>query len=84
MIKTLRNMLSQAKFRLQLLNLLRPVSQTTRHPTPRQTIEEPDYYKPGGYHHVSLGNTFNSGAYTVLRKLGYGQYSTVWLAQDFK
>lgn len=84
MINTLRNTLLRAKSRFQLSKLFNPVPQTTRHPTPRQTIEEPDYYKPGGYHHVSLGNTFNSGAYTVLRKLGYGQYSTVWLAQDSK
>lgn len=65
-------MLSQAKSLFQLSKLFKPGSQITRHPTPRQTIGEPDYYKPGGYHHVSLGDTFNSSAYTVLRKLGYG------------
>jgi hypothetical protein len=38
-------------------------------------------YRAGGYHPVSLGDTFN-GRYTVLQKLGFGQYSTVWLASD--
>jgi len=30
---------------------------------------------------VSLGDKFNDERYTALRKLGYGQYSTVWLAR---
>lgn len=46
--------------------------------------EEPDYYKPGGFHPISLGDTFHDNQYTILRKLGYGQYSTVWLARDVK
>ncbi|KAK6512508.1 hypothetical protein TWF481_001392 [Arthrobotrys musiformis] len=37
---------------------------------------------PGGFHPVSLDDKFNSGKYTVLRKLGYGRFSTVWLARD--
>ncbi|KAG6287050.1 hypothetical protein E4U46_004381 [Claviceps purpurea] len=53
-------------------------------PAPRQFPEEPDNYKPGGYHPVSLGDTFDSKRYTILRKLGYGLYSTVWLARDSK
>ncbi|KAL4959651.1 kinase-like domain-containing protein [Aspergillus stella-maris] len=44
--------------------------------------EEPDYYQPGGFHRVHLSDTYNSGQSTILRKLGYGQYSTVWLARD--
>lgn len=31
---------------------------------------------------VSLGDQFNDERYIALRKLGYGQYSTVWLARD--
>ncbi|EGX88003.1 protein kinase, putative [Cordyceps militaris CM01] len=50
----------------------------------RRFPEEPDYYGPGGFHRVSLGDTFDSARYTILRKIGYGQYSTVWLARDLK
>lgn len=46
--------------------------------------EEPDHYKTGGFHPISLGDTFGPDQYTILRKLGYGQYSTVWLARDSK
>lgn len=49
-----------------------------------RNTEEPDLYTTGGFHRVSLGDTFDHGRYAILRKLGYGQYSTVWLAQDFK
>ncbi|KAJ6119072.1 protein kinase, partial [Penicillium samsonianum] len=53
-------------------------------PHPQQATEEADFYSTGGFHPVSLGDTFNSGTYKVMRKLGYGQYSTVWLARDSK
>ena len=33
-----------------------------------------------GYMGVDIGDTL--GAFAVVRKLGYGQYSTVWLARD--
>jgi non-specific serine/threonine protein kinase len=39
-------------------------------------------YHPGGYHPVHLGDVFNNGQYKVIRKLGDGSYSTVWLARD--
>ncbi|KAH6903313.1 kinase-like domain-containing protein [Coprinopsis sp. MPI-PUGE-AT-0042] len=39
-------------------------------------------YCPGGYHPVHLGDTFKDGRYTVVNKLGYGSYSTVWLVRD--
>ncbi|PMD34411.1 kinase-like protein [Hyaloscypha variabilis F] len=38
-------------------------------------------YVPGDLHPVSLGELYNN-KYLVLRKLGYGRYSTVWLVQD--
>lgn len=41
--------------------------------------EEPDYYEAGGFHRVSLGDSFHHDRDTVLRKLGYSQYFTVWL-----
>ncbi|KZO94953.1 kinase-like protein [Calocera viscosa TUFC12733] len=45
--------------------------------------EEPlDRYCEGGYHPVTIGDQFKDGRYTVLRKLGWGRYSTIWLAKD--
>ena len=44
--------------------------------------EKPYMYEPGGFHRVTLGETFDNERYTVLQKLGFGQYSTVWLALD--
>ena len=40
-------------------------------------------YRPGGYHPVVLGDVFNR-QYKIIRKLGEGSYSTVWLARDLK
>lgn len=39
-------------------------------------------YHQGGFHPIILGNFLDSGRYTVLHKLGWGGYSTVWLARD--
>ncbi|KAL2438433.1 hypothetical protein ABEF95_010456 [Exophiala dermatitidis] len=39
-------------------------------------------YCPGGYHPVNIDDTFHSGRYRVLQKLGWGGYSTVWLVYD--
>lgn len=47
----------------------------------QRSEEDLDRYRPGGYHPVHLGDVFND-RYVVVRKLGYGQYSTVWLARD--
>ncbi|PTU24481.1 hypothetical protein P175DRAFT_0506128 [Aspergillus ochraceoroseus IBT 24754] len=38
-------------------------------------------YHPNGFHPVHLGDIFHC-RYKVLRKLGYGRYSTVWLVED--
>lgn len=46
------------------------------------TEESLPRYFPGGYHSVSLGDTFKSGRYNVRHKLGWGGFSTVWLAKD--
>lgn len=39
-------------------------------------------YKKGGYHPVQLGDRFDNGRYIICRKLGWGHFSTVWLAFD--
>ena len=39
-------------------------------------------YKKGGYHPVVVGDVYASGRYTIERKLGWGHFSTVWLATD--
>ncbi|ORY05622.1 kinase-like protein [Basidiobolus meristosporus CBS 931.73] len=44
--------------------------------------EDFEDYCPGGYHPVKVGEKYNDGKYTVLRKLGWGHFSTVWLAKD--
>lgn len=44
--------------------------------------EEAEKYKPGGFHPVHLGDTFENGRYRVVHKLSYGGFSTVWLARD--
>ncbi|CAM8879618.1 unnamed protein product [Rhodiola kirilowii] len=43
-----------------------------------------DSYRKGGYHAVRIGDRFNAGRYVAQRKLGWGQFSTVWLAYDTK
>lgn len=47
--------------------------------SPCEWIED---YRPGGYHPVHLGDDFHHGQYKIIRKLGDGAYSTVWLARD--
>ncbi|KAL7335953.1 serine/threonine protein kinase, CMGC, variant 3 [Mucor circinelloides] len=40
-----------------------------------------DYCK-GGYHPVHVGEKYKDGQYVVIRKLGWGHFSTVWLVKD--
>ncbi|CUM64389.1 uncharacterized protein PRCAT00001991001 [Priceomyces carsonii] len=39
-------------------------------------------YAPGGYHTCFIGETYKNGKYVLVRKLGWGHFSTVWLAKD--
>uniref|UniRef100_A0A8C9W1L7 non-specific serine/threonine protein kinase n=1 Tax=Scleropages formosus TaxID=113540 RepID=A0A8C9W1L7_SCLFO len=45
--------------------------------------EDPADYCKGGYHPVKIGDLFN-GRYHVIRKLGWGHFSTVWLCWDIQ
>lgn len=43
--------------------------------------EGEDGYKQGGYHPVAVGEVYNE-KYVILRKLGWGHFSTVWMVYD--
>ncbi|KAG7090643.1 hypothetical protein E1B28_009744 [Marasmius oreades] len=51
-------------------------------PSRLDEIENIEDYEPGGYHPISIGDTFDLGRFRVLHKLGFGGSSTVWLARD--
>lgn len=46
--------------------------------------EDSEDYVKGGYHPVHVGDVFSDGRYHIVRKLGWGHFSTVWLARDTK
>jgi hypothetical protein len=70
---------------LRRLRWRKPSSKLTGQPTTSKPkvidMEAQKDYRFGGFHPVELGDVFNA-RYRVLRKLGYGRYSTVWLAED--
>ena len=41
-------------------------------------------YRPGRFHPIALGDTLKNGRYKIHHKLGYGGFSTVWLARDHR
>jgi len=45
--------------------------------------EAPSDYVKGGYHPVKIGDLFHN-RYHVIRKLGWGHFSTVWLCWDLQ
>ncbi|KAF1971940.1 kinase domain-containing protein [Bimuria novae-zelandiae CBS 107.79] len=49
---------------------------------PEDDIEYFEEYVTGGYHPTLIGDVFYCGRYVVVHKLGYGRYSTIWLARD--
>ena len=44
--------------------------------------EDEEDYCQGGYHPMNVGDVFSEGRYIIVRKLGWGHFSTVWLAKD--
>ncbi|KAK0218261.1 kinase-like domain-containing protein [Armillaria fumosa] len=51
---------------------------------PAWVLKEEDRkrYIPGGYHPTHVGDNYAGKRYTITGKLGWGEYSTVWLARD--
>ncbi|KAG5472580.1 hypothetical protein LSCM1_03985 [Leishmania martiniquensis] len=48
------------------------------------TANEPSReYRKGGYHHVVIGEVYND-RYRIVKKLGWGYFSTVWLVWDYQ
>lgn len=63
---------------------------TYRQPSPPSSLfgsddeeQEENNYEPGGYHPVEINDVFDD-RYVVLRKLGFGHFSTVWLCRDMQ
>ncbi|KZF19149.1 kinase domain protein [Xylona heveae TC161] len=48
-----------------------------------ENVEELERYRPGGYHPISIGDCLHN-RYQIMNKLGFGAYSTIWLARDEK
>jgi hypothetical protein len=46
--------------------------------------EDEEDYKSGGYHPIAYGDLLSHGRYRVEKKLGWGHFSTVWLATDLR
>ncbi|KAI0868801.1 kinase domain-containing protein [Hypoxylon argillaceum] len=61
-----------------------PTSTTNRlYTTPSTTnAEDAELYKVGGLHPVHIGDYLKENRYRIVHKLGFGSFSTVWLARD--
>ncbi|KND88077.1 Serine/threonine-protein kinase SRPK [Tolypocladium ophioglossoides CBS 100239] len=75
------SILSSGAFRLKSL-FRRPSKQL--HSLSTISEETMTRYCKGGYHPVRIGDLFNHDKYKIVSKLGYGAYSTVWLAFDLE
>lgn len=75
-------------------SLLSPIQAQQIHNRTEVCEENLERYCSGGYHPVHIGDEFDSsrykgeeidsGRYKIVGKLGYGAFSTVWLAQNLK
>ncbi|KAH8819919.1 protein kinase [Xylogone sp. PMI_703] len=50
---------------------------------PLENVEHLKRYGPGGYHTVKIGDYLHD-RYRIVHKLGFGSFSTIWLARDEK
>lgn len=50
---------------------------------PLEGVERIERYRSGGYHPVAIGDYLHD-RYRIVHKLGFGGYSTIWLAKDEK
>jgi serine/threonine-protein kinase SRPK3 len=46
--------------------------------------EDQEDYCKGGYHPVNINDVYDNGRYRIIKKLGWGHFSTVWFAKDEK
>ncbi|ORX57811.1 kinase-like protein [Piromyces finnis] len=46
--------------------------------------EDQEDYCKGGYHPVKINDVYDNGRYRIIKKLGWGHFSTVWFAKDEK
>lgn len=49
---------------------------------PAHDVEDLEQYRIGGYHPTIIGDAFHDGRYEIINKLGFGGYSSIWLARD--
>ncbi|RDA82776.1 hypothetical protein CP532_0407 [Ophiocordyceps camponoti-leonardi (nom. inval.)] len=82
-MKPITGIINSGAKRLKSVLSRSPNAKSVQHP---RLIREESIarYCPGGYHPVRIGDVFDDGKYKVVRKLGYGVYSTVWLAHDLE
>merc|ERR1712000_746076 len=75
---------SNSNSKTTAMNNNRSPSSSSREEAAETTADEEDSedYCKGGYHPVQVGEQFKDGKYTVVRKLGWGHFSTVWLSRD--
>lgn len=63
------------------------MAENAPHSTGRVYVQDPDLeeledYSVGGFHPIIIGDVLNDGRYEIAHKLGFGGYSTTWLARD--